>query len=123
MDTKNFDESIAPLDRDNVTEEQDLGCIVGCALSDTLQEIISSLIGGYAILRYFEKKKMNPDFEKISNWKNRSEEIFALRQHYFCRESHKYDNLRRWIGMYSEELKRMDILRKQYDDITGTLST
>jgi hypothetical protein len=98
---------------DNITEDEDFGCIVGCALTDTLQEIISSLTGGYAVLYFHEEKTVNPDRKKLSRWEKRREEIGALR-YFFGRDGHTYSDIRRWIGMYSEELKEVRNLRKQY---------
>jgi len=105
---ENFDRNI-----DNITEEEDFGCIVGCALTDTLQEIISSLAGEYAVLYFHEEKSVNPDKKKLSSWTKRSEKIGALR-YYFGRDGYSYSDIRRWIAMYSEELKQVDNLRKQY---------
>ena len=98
-----------------INEDEDFGCIVGCALTDTLQEIISSLVGGYSVLKFFEGGKSDPDKEKLSVWEKRGEEIFALRKYYFGNGSHTYNDIRRWIEMYSTELKELDNLRKQYD--------
>ena len=109
MDMENFERTI-----DNIEQSEDYGCIVGCALTDTLQEIISSLVGGYSVLKCFEEERANPNTEKIRSWDKRGEEIFALRKYYFGRESQKYEDIRRWISIYSEELKQLRKLRKEY---------
>jgi len=102
------------LDRniDNITEEEDFGCIVGCALKDTLQEIISSLAGGYAILYVHEETSANPDKKKLCRLQKRREEILALK-YFFCKEGNSYNDMRRWIKVYSEELKQVNTLRKE----------
>ena len=97
-----------------VNEDEDVGCIVGCALTDTLQEVISSLVGGYALVQSFEEDSMNPDRKKIDVIEKRREEIRALKNYYFSGNGHTYNDIRRWIGMYSEELKELDNLRRQY---------
>jgi hypothetical protein len=111
MDTKNLEKGIY-----GINEDEDYGCIVGCALADTFQEIISSLVGGYAVLYSFEKESANPDRIKIELLEKRREEIRALRKYYFSGNGHTYNDIRRWIGIYSEELKELDILRKQYEN-------
>ena len=97
---------------DNITEEEDYGCIVGCALTDTLQEIMSSLAGGYAILYVEEETGTNPDKKKLNKLQKRREEIVALR-YYFGKDGKSYHDIRRWIKVYAEELKQVDVLRKQ----------
>ena len=97
-----------------INEDEDFGCIVGCALTDVLQEIISSLVGGYAILQSFEENVTNPNKQNICRLEKRREEIRALRRYYFGNGSHTYNDLRRWIGNYSEELIELDNLRRQY---------
>ena len=100
---------------DNINEEEDYGCIVGCALTDTLQEIISSLAGGYTILYVHEEANANPDRKKLYKLQKRREEILALR-YFFARSEKSYHDIRRWIKMYSEELKQVNALRKEYVD-------
>jgi len=95
----------------SINEEEDYGCIVGCALTDTLQEIISSLAGGYAILYADEELSANPDKKKIRKWLKRREEISALRR-YFTENDKTYNDIRRWIKVYGEELKEVNSLRK-----------
>jgi hypothetical protein len=105
---EDFDRNI-----DNITEEEDYGCIVGCALTDSLQEIMSSLAGGYAILYVNEETSVHPDKKKLGRLQKRREEIIALRQ-YFGRDGKTYNDIRRWIKVYAEEVKQVDTLRKQY---------
>jgi uncharacterized protein YoaH (UPF0181 family) len=99
---------------DNITEEEDYGCIVGCALTDTLQEIMAGLSGGYAIMSVTEEMSANPDMKKLSRLKKRREELVALKS-YFAKSGKSYNDLRRWIKVYSDELKHVDTLRKEYD--------
>jgi hypothetical protein len=99
---------------DNIIEEEDFGCIVGCALTDTLQDIIASLAGGYAILHVKERTGKNPDKAKLSMLEKRQEEIVALK-YFFAVADKSYNDIRRWIDMYSEELKYLNSLRKQYE--------
>ena len=98
---------------ENITEEEDYGCIVGCALTDTLQEIISSLSGGYAILYVHEEMNTTPDKKKLNKLQKRREEIIALK-YFFAKSDKTYSDIRRWIKVYSEELKQVDILRKEH---------
>jgi hypothetical protein len=110
MNMEDFERNI-----DNISEEEDYGCIVGCALTDALQEIMSSLAGGYAILYVNEETGAHPDRKKLSRLQKRREEIVALK-HYFSKDGKTYHDIRRWIKVYAEEVKQVDILRKQYAD-------
>ena len=96
---------------DHITEDEDLGCIAGCALTDTLQEVISSLAGGYAILYVHEEKSATPDRKKMSRLQKRREEILALK-YFFAKDGNTYHDIRRWIKVYSEELKQVNHLRE-----------
>ena len=98
---------------DNINKEDDYGCIVGCALADTLQEIISSLAGGYTILYVHEEMSTNPDMIKLGTLQKRREEIVALK-YYFIKSENTYSDIRRWIKVYAEELKQVRTLRKEY---------
>jgi len=98
---------------ENINEEEDYGCIVGCALTDTLQEIISSLAGGYTILYVHEEMSVNPDKKKLSRLQKRREEIMALK-YFFSKSEKTYSDIRRWIKVYSEELKQVSTLSKEY---------
>ena len=98
---------------DNIDEEEDHGYILGCALVDTLQEIMSSLAGGYAILYADEETGINPDMKKLSKLQKRREEIVALKR-YFTGSDKSYNDIRQWIKIYTEELKQVNILRKEY---------
>ena len=98
---------------DCVDGEDDYGSIVGCALTDTLQEIISSLAGGYAILYADEALGVNPDKKKLSGWLKRREEIAALKRYFFGNDK-SYNDIRRWIKVYGEELKEVNSLRNGY---------
>jgi len=112
----NIMKNLVDIDQDPyyINEDEDFGCIVGCALTDTLQEIISSLAGGYAVLQTFEENGASPNKQNICRLEKRREEIRALKRYYFGNGSHTYEDLRRWIGNYSEELKELDILRSQH---------
>jgi hypothetical protein len=96
-----------------VNEDEDIGCFVGCALTDTLQGVISSLAGGYAMLYFQETKSTKPDKNKLSFLKKRREEIAALRR-YFSGAGKTYSDIRRWIDIYSQELKEVNLLRERY---------
>jgi len=98
----------------SINEEDDIGCFIGCMLADTLQEVISSLVGGYAVLQVHVGNSANPDQKIIDMCKIRGEEIFTLRECYFERPGHKYSTIRRWISTYSEELIELRKLRKQH---------
>ena len=101
---------------DETTEKDDYGCFIGCALTDTLQDIISSLSGGYAILQSYEENSVNPDKQKISMFEKRREEIAALRS-YFSASDKTYDDIRRWINLFSKELEEVNTLREPLDKI------
>jgi len=98
---------------DNINEEEDYGCIVGCALIDTLQEVISSLAGGYAILYVHEETSIIPDRKRLSRLQKRREEILALK-YFFAKSEKTYSDIRRWIKVYSEELSEVKNLRNEY---------
>ena len=100
---------------ENHNENHDYGCIEGVALTDTLSEIMSSLAGGYALLCFYENKGLQPDKRKLSRWEKRREEIAAIRN-YFSKDDKSFDDIRRWIKMYSEEKKQVENLRTKYAD-------
>lgn len=95
------------------SREEDLGGIEDVALTDVLSEIMAGLAGGYAILCFYEEKKNNPDRSSIGRWKKRREELGAIKS-FFAKGDKSYEDMRRWIKVYSEELKSVDALRKTY---------
>ena len=99
---------------DETTEEDDVGCFVGCMLADTLQEVISSLVGGYAVLQNHIENEANPNEKIINSIEKRRKEIRELKNNYFNKPDNKYSTIRRWISTYSEELKELNNLRDQY---------
>ena len=110
MDTNNLEQDLY-----YINEKDDFGCIVGCALTDTLQEIISSLVGGYSVLELYEKESSSPDTEKVRSWDKRGNEIFAHRN-LIAKSDKTYNDIRNWISIYSEELIQLNKLRDQYEN-------
>ncbi|MDR2916414.1 MAG: hypothetical protein LBV74_16565 [Tannerella sp.] len=96
-------------------ENNDLGCIEGCALADVMQQVMSSLAGGYALLCFCENKSINPNKKKIRDWEKRREEIRVFSK-YYTKIDNSYDDIRRWIRVYSEEVRMVESLRKKYAD-------